>query len=273
MSVMTSAADNVRMATRRVVVMGSMASGKTTLSISASSHAGDVIGQSAVQCTDTVLLSGDQEGVIGALDAGLTPRAVVDMTTCKTWQEYQTLLAQAFGELLPLIKSKDVKFIVVDMALPAKLIIEMVAPKDIKDWGKVAAEGLKFYQVFGALRGATIIANVQIKSAIAVVETAAGAAGAEAKAIGGERATFTADLTKSIFAPWAENSSLVLSREVKRKADPMKKDAPSARHFFTHTQSNSRMEAKSRFGSKLKATEPGERTLNSLLREAYGESL
>ena len=273
MTLLQTASQNLQQATRRVVVMGPMASGKTTLSVSASAHAGDTLPAKAADCKDLVLLSGDQEGVAGALDAGLTPRAVVDMTVAKTWQEYQALLAQAFAELLPLIKSKDVKFIVVDMALPAKLIIEMVSPKDIKDWGKVAAEGLKFYQVFGALRGATIIANVQIKSATAVVETAAGAAGAEAKAIGGERATFTADLTKSIFAPWAENSSLVLSREVKRKSDPMKKDAPSVRHFFTHTQSNSRMEAKSRFGSKLKATEPGERTLNSLLREAYGEHL
>ena len=273
MSVLQSAIQNIQQATRRIVVMGPMASGKTALSVSASAFAGDKLPAKAAICEDTVVMSGDQEGIAGAMDAGLTPGIVVDMTVCKTWAEYQGLLASAFGELIPMIKAGKVKFVVVDMALPSKLIIESVAPKDIKDWGKVAGEGLKLYQVFGALKGATIIANVQIKSATAVVETAAGAAGAEAKAIGGERATFTADLTKSIFAPWAENSSLVLSREVKRFKDPMKKDAPTERRYLTHTQSNSRMEAKSRFGSKLLPTEPGERTLNSLLRQAYGDML
>lgn len=274
MSVLTSASQNLKAANRRILVMGPPGSGKTTLSISASAHAGDTIPSKHLQmCSDVVLLSGDQEGVQGALDANLEPRAVVDMTTCADWVAYQKLLADALSELRPLVAAGEVKIIVVDLALPAKLIIDQIKPADIAGWGRVGAEGVKLYRIFGALPGATIIGNVQIKSATGAVENAVAAAAADAKAVGGERATFTADLPKSVLSPWMENSSLALSRESKRVKDTSQPGAPLTRKFSTHTQSNAKFEAKSRFGSKLLQTEPGERTLHSLLVQAYGENL
>jgi hypothetical protein len=59
---------------RRIVVMGSKGTGKTTFSVSASQFAGDRITGEVRQCKDTLVIQGDSEGVMGATDAGLTPK-------------------------------------------------------------------------------------------------------------------------------------------------------------------------------------------------------
>lgn len=273
MSLLSSSGQSLKSAARVLVVLGPPGSGKTTLSVSASSFAGDTISGGHRLCKDLVLISGDAEGVAGAMDAGLEPRAVADLTVCETWAAYQKALASVIEELKPLVDKGEVKYVVIDLALPGKLILDHVKPQQISDWPKVAAEGMMLYKSLRYLRGATIIANSQIKSSVGAVENDVAKAAAEAKAVGGERATFTLDLPKGIFSPWVENASLMLAREVKKQRDPMKKDAPARRVYFTHTSANARFETKSRFNSKIAPTEPGERSLNSILRDAYGENL
>ena len=84
--------------------------------------------------------------------------------------------------------------------------------------------------------------------------------------MGGERSTFTADLLKGVGALWTENSSLIFCRELRRR----KLDGKVVPEYLTHTQSNSKYEAKSRFRDVLAPTEPGDVTLNALLHRAYG---
>lgn len=282
MSVLESTGDHLKATTRRILVLGCSGTGKTTLSISASAHAGLVLPSAKrVLCSDVVLLSGDNEGVAGAVDANLEPRAVVDFTVCKDWVDYQRLLTQALNELRPLVAAKEVKYIVIDLALPERLIREQVNPDSSREWTAVAVQGSKLFSALGALKGATIIGNAQLKSAAVLNEYSTGKHGADqgaiaaadAKAVGGQRSTFTNDLVKGVGKIWVECSSFMLAREVRRIKDPMRKDAPIIRKFYTHTQSNPRFEAKCRFASKLLPTEPGERTLHSLLVQAYGDSL
>lgn len=273
MSVFKSAEAVTKEGSRRIIVMGAPGTGKTTFSLSASRHAGDVIGGKSAVCSDVAVLQGDSNGIAGAIDAGLTPGLVVDMTVCQTWPEYSKLLTAALVELKPLVDAGTVQYLVVDLSLPAKLLIDHIKPGDQQGWGKVAVESMTFYKAFGFLRGATIIANAQIKSAVAAVENSVAQAAAEAKAVGGERATFTADLVKSFYALWSENSSLTVSRELKKKRNPMKPNEPATAEFFSHCYGSSRFECKSRHQTKLLPTEPGARTLHSLLKDCYGENL
>jgi hypothetical protein len=251
---------------RKIIVSGFPGSGKSTLSVSASAYAGDTLPlQAAVNCKDVVVINGDSEGYYGAIDCGLSPQ-VADMTDLETWAAYYKRLTELVTELKT---HKDIKYVVVDMALPAKLIIDQISPTQISDWGKVAAEGLKFYRIFNALRGMTIIANCQVKPAQAAVETETARAASEAKAVGGERATFTLDLPKGIAGIWIENASLMLAREVKRVVDRTTKDAVAVRVFRTHTSASSRLEVKSRMASKLAPVLDGAWTLNKILKLAY----
>jgi hypothetical protein len=146
--------------------------------------------------------------------------------------------------------------------------LDKVAPKQISDWQAVGAQGLVLYRAFGPLRGKTIIANVHVKPLQAAVENDVAKQASEARAIGGERATFGLDLVKGVSSPWVENASLVLAREVKKLKDPKTKTTVG-REYFTHTSASSRLEVKSRFASKLAPVLDGSMTLNRILEIAY----
>lgn len=258
---------------RRIMVMGGSGTGKSTFSLSASSYAPDIIGKERVVCKDVVLLQGDIDGQMGAIDAGLTPGLVVDMNACKDWDAYEKLMGQAIMELRGMVAKGDIKYCVVDLELPAQLLIQKVSPNDQRGWGTVKAKSLEFFKAFGYIPGLTLIGNSQIKGAESPTETAATGAAADAKAAGGVRSTFTADLVTSFKAPWINNSSSVFAREIKKVKDPMKKDAPPRIEFFTHCYGSSRFEVKSRFMTKIAPTEPGERSLHSILKACYGDAL
>lgn len=250
---------------RRVIVSGFGGSGKSTLSVSASAFAGDTLPlPKPVDCTDVHVLNGDSEGFYGPIDSGLTPN-VTDFTQCETWADYQKLLKVTLKEL-----PVEHKYIVVDMALPSRLIVDSVKPQSIADWGKIGSIGLDFYKEFAKLSGRTVILNCQVKPAQAAVESDTAKAASEAKATGGERATFALDLPKGILAPWAENASLILARAVKKEKKGT--EAP-VRVYTTYTSASKRLETKSRFVSKLPAELPGSMTLNAILRTCYGENV
>lgn len=156
-----------------------------------------------------------------------------------------------------------------DLGLPAKLIDRSIDPSAQRDWKQVAIEGARLFNALSSLRGVTVIGNAQIKAAVSPGETLISADASTAKAIGGERSTFTIDLPKGIATMWLDNASFVFTREAKRVRQS---DGTTTRAFKTHTQSSQKFEAKSRAESRLAPTEPGDRSLHSLLQTAYGEA-
>jgi len=253
-------------------VVGSGGTGKTTFSVSASAFAGDTIPADKPRvCHDVAVLQADIEGVAGAWRAGFEPAYVYDLSNTATWTDYQSKLVEALRDLQPLFKSGDVKFLVVDLAHPNRLIQESVSPNVQKDWKGVASHGAKLFTAFAGLSGVTIIGNAQLKSSQAIGETAQAASAAEARAVGGQRSMFSNDLYKGVGSVWVENSSLQISRELKRVRDA--KTGQVVPTFFSHTQSNNKFEAKSRFRDVLKPTEDGNITLHALLKRGYGEAL
>lgn len=275
-AIITSATDNLKHSNRRLLVVGPRASGKTTLSLSASKHAPDTLpgpGEvcERIVCDDVLVIQGDNEGIMGAMDVGLEPGHVADMTMVKDWAGYKTRLAQVLTEMKPKFDDGSVRVVIIDLGFPARLIDRSIDPSVQKDWKLVATEGGTLFRALSGLRGVTVIGNAQIKASVTMVnEAQVTADAAAAKAIGGERSTFTVDLPKGIASHWLDNCSLVLAREAKRVKD---RNGNPTRAFRTHTQSSAKFEAKSRAGSKLSPTEPGDRSLRSLLARAYGEGL
>lgn len=270
MSVIQTAMQNLKTANRRILVTGPRGSGKTTLSVSASRHAGDTIGGGERKCDDVLVIQGDNEGVMGAMDAGLTPGFVLDTTGCRDWDAYCQCLAAGLRELQKPLLDGTIKVVIIDLAWPAKLIDESITDTSIARWGQVAKQGTRLFRALAGLKGVTVIGNAQIKASVSPTENDVAANASTAKAIGGERSTFTIDLPKGISSMWLDNCSFVLVRDSKRIKDAR---GEYQRTFRTLTQSNMKFEAKSRAGSKLKPTEDGNKSLFALLSEAYGESL
>ena len=274
MSIITTATQNLKHSNRRVLVVGARASGKTTLSMSASRYAGDTLPAAGevrprVVCEDTLVIQSDNEGIMGAMDAGLEPKYVLDMTAVSDWAAYTKRLAEGLTELKGPLTNGTIRVVIIDLAGPAKLIDRSIDPSVQKDWKLVANEGARLFRSLSGLAGVTVIGNAQIKAAVSMVnEAQATADAATAKAIGGERSTFTVDLPKGIASPWLDNCSFVLTREARRVKDAR---GNVVRAYRTLTQSSSRFEAKSRAESKLAPTEAGHHTLHALLTRAYGD--
>lgn len=250
--------------------MGPPGSGKSTLSASASNFAGDTLPLAKpVVCKDVAVIQGDAEGMVGARAVGMDIPNIYDMTACRDFTSYLKQLDADLRELRAEVASGAIKYVIVDLALPNTLLQAEIKPDNQKAWGEIRYHGMMLYKRFSALAGATIIANCQIKTSEAPGETMQAAAAQAARAVGGERNTYTADICKGVLAMWADNSSLTLS--VERKIDRTSKERTPK--TWVYTQSNGKFEAKSRFGSVLLPVEPGTRTLNSILRQVYGEAL
>lgn len=263
-----SASEYLKGANRRVLVVGAPGTGKTTFSVSASKHAGDRIpANPKVQCSDVVVFSGDNEGIQGAVDAGLVPAAVVALESVGSWVLYQKVVREALDQLRPKFESGELTNIVVDLELPGRLIDEAISPEVQKDWKLVANEGTKLFKLFSGLSGVTVIGNAQLKAASSPGETNQAIDAANAKSVGGERALYTTDLHKGVKQLWINNNSLMVAREAKRER--VGKDTKIT--YYSHTESSHKFEAKSRFRSVIAAVEPGEVTLRNMLArmEAY----
>lgn len=267
-----SIVENVRQSNRRMLVMGPPGSGKSTFSASASAFAGDTLPlKERVVCKDVAVIQGDTEGMLGAYSAGLEIPNVYDMTVCNSYDEYVTTLRADLREIAADVKAGTIKFLIVDLALPNRLLQVKLKPSNQKEWGELGFEGFMFFKMFSGLRGCTVIGNAQIKTTESPGETAQAAAAAAAKSVGGERNTYTMDLVKGVGFQWQEHSSLTVSVERKLMRDPITKAKQP--EYRIHTQSNGKFEAKSRFGSVLNAELPGTMTLNAILRQGYGEAL
>lgn len=248
---------------RRILVVGSGGTGKSSFSVSASAFAGSTMPEpKRVVCRDVAVFSGDVDGMRGPLDSGYVVPNIADMSQCRDWPEYEAVLAASLSAM-----PKDVRVVVVDLALPFQLIKEHVMPQDIAGWGKVAKVGMQFWRALNSLRNITLIGNAQLTSGIKAMESDAAAAAAQARSIGGQRAAYAIDAVKSLINPWKENSSFILVRKLTRERDP-KTGTWNTRHW-TQTQSNDDYEAKSRAKSVLAPVEPGNKTLKSLLEQAY----
>lgn len=248
---------------RRILVVGSGGTGKSSFSVSASSHAGKTMPEPRpVACKDVAVFLGDVDGMRGPMDTGYTVPNIADMSQCRDWAEYEALLARSLNSL-----PKHVRVLVVDLALPFQLIKEAVAPVDVAGWGKVAKFGMQFWRALNSVKNVTLIGNAQLTAGIKPLESEAAAAAAQARAIGGQRTAFAIDAVKSLINPWKENSSFILVRKMTRERDP-KTGVWSIKHW-TQTQSNEEYEAKSRAKSVLAPVEPGNKTLRSLLDQAY----
>ena len=270
-----SVADNLRLATRRMIVMGPPGSGKSTFSASASKFAGDTLPVNPpCVAEDVVVIQGDTEGMLGPLSCGISVPHIFDMTDCPDWDTYmRTIRTDLRKEILPMVQDGQVRIIIVDMSLVNTLINAKIMPDNQKAWGAVKYEGMMFYKLFSSLRGCTVIANAQIKTTESPGETIQAAAAATARAVGGERSLYTADVYKGVGGMWADNSSLTVSIERKQVKDPANPAAKKVLKSTIYTQTNARFEGKSRFGSALLPEEPGSRTLYSIMKQVYGESL
>jgi len=270
MSLIKSASESLKTANRRILVMGPRGTGKTTFAVSASRYAGDTVGGDPRKCDDVLVIQGDNEGHMGAMDAGLIPGMVLDTTDCNDWAAYQSRLAGGLRELERPLFDGTIKVVIIDLSWPAKLIDRSIDPSVQKDWKLVANEGGRLFRALSGLKGVTVIGVAQIKASSSPGETQQSIDAGTAKAIGGERSTFTVDLPKGIATMWLDNCSFCFTREAKRV-----KDAKGVvkREFRTLTQSSAKFEAKSRAETKLAPTEPGNRSLYALLREVYGEAL
>lgn len=267
-----STSQNMRGGTRRILFEGPPGSGKSTYSASASNFAGDNLPLTEpVVCKDVAVIQGDNEGMVGARSCGLEIPNIFDMTNCASWDEYKSQLTADLKELGPMVASGEIKFLIVDLGFADTLLQSQVKPAQQKDWGIIRFESMMFFKAFSRLVGATIIGNCQIKASEAPGELVGAANAATAKAIGGERSTFCADLSKGMGQLWKDNVSLLATVERTLTRDPVTKQKSA--EVKVYTQPNGKFEAKSRFGNVLKPVESGAETLNSLLRRCYGENL
>lgn len=264
-----SVTETLKRASRRILVTGSSGTGKTTFSVSASAYAGDTIpAPTPRMCKDVAVIQGDTEGVTGAWRAGFEPFYVYDLSSSSTWAQYESALLGALREIKA---TPEIKYVVVDLALPNRLIHAAVQPNNPAQWAQLSQLGASFFNAFTALSGVTTIGNAQLKPSAGIVESANAADASHVRAVGGERCTYTPDLYKGVGLLWTEHVSLHVARELRRKkAD---KVGGAVAHYSSHTQSNGRFEAKSRFHDVLLPTEPGERTLHSILKAAYQDAL
>jgi hypothetical protein len=257
---------------RRIVVMGSKGTGKTTFSVSASQFAGDRITGEVRQCTDTLVIQGDSEGVMGATDAGLIPSYVLDMTHTKTWAAYEQLVVKGLTELKPKLDDGTIKVIVIDLAYPARLIEDEIAPKDPAGWSRVKAKGSSLYRALAGLKGVTVVANCQVKASAPLIPNQSAEHAAEARAIGGEVSQLTMALTNGIAELWRDNASFILTRESRRgKAGLNGTEGPAT--YWTFTQSTKKYQAASRAKSILPAKMEGDITLRAILNKVYGDAI
>lgn len=273
-SLIQTAKQSLQTSNRRILVTGPRGTGKTTFAVSASTKAGDKLVGEVRDCDDTLVIQGDTEGVMGAVDAGLHPGMVVDMTDCADWAAYQHRLVTVLKELATQLKDGTIKVIVIDLALPAQLIVAHVNPTSISEWQPVKTEGAKLFRAFSSLRGVTVVGICQVTSSMVLGEgTAKGAQqsavdAATALAIGGERSTFKEDLVKGVATPWLDHTSFIFTRDSKRKRGP---DGSPCKVFYTLTQSTQKFAAKSRAESILPPLLEGDRSLRSILNEVYGK--
>ena len=267
-----SARDIMRQSGHRILIMGPRGSGKTSFAVSGSRNAGDVVMGTHRDCSDVMVVQGDHEGIMGALDCGLEPGSVLDMVHVKSWKEYQERLLMGLRQAYKMHARGELSTIVLDLAWPARLIESEINPTQAQDWGQVKQAGQKLFAYFSHVPGVTVIGISQIKSSMVLGEDSRKGASAgtlltaDARAIGGQRSNYSADLTKGVVTPWLDNCSFIFARRVRRVSDG---DA-SKRSFSTITQSNREFEAKSRAASTLKPTEDGNASLFSLLSRAYG---
>ena len=277
MSLIQSAKESLKTSNRRILVMGPRGTGKTTFAVSASAKAGDTLTGEVRDCDDVLVIQGDTEGIMGAVDAGLHPGMVLEMTDCDTWPAYQARLINGLKELADKLTDGTIKVIVIDLAHPAQLIVSHVAPTQISDWQAVKAEGAKLFRAFSRYRGVTVVGICQVTSAMVLGEGSSKGAqagaidAATALAIGGERSTFKEDLVKGVATPWLDHTSFIFTRDSKRKRSDDGKGF--RKEFFTLTQSTMKFAAKSRAESVLPQLLPGERSLRSILNQVYGESV
>lgn len=276
MSLIQSSQESLKTSNRRILVMGPRGTGKTTFAVSASAKAGDTLTGAPRDCDDVLVIQGDTEGIMGAVDAGLSPGMVLDMTDCESWPAYQARLINGLKELEAKLTSGGVKVIVIDLALPAQLIVAHIKPTEISHWQAVKVEGAKLFRAFSRYRGVTVVGICQVTSSMVLGEGSskgaqAGAVdAATALAIGGERSTFKEDLVKGVATPWLDHTSFIFTRDSKRKRGV---DGVSRKEFSTHTQSSLKFAAKSRAESVLPQLLPGDRSLRSILNQVYGESV
>lgn len=269
-----TAAQALSRSNRRILVMGPRGTGKTTFSVSASKHAGDTITGPRRVCSDVLVFQGDNEGIMGALDAGLITDNVIDMSSVPDWNAYTKKLAHGLKYFDKALRDGTIKVIIVDLNWPARLIDRIAPPND---YGKtMALQGARVFDAFSPYRGVTVIGNAQMKAHTVFGEesrkgaTDSAIAAAHVRSIGGERSSYTIDLPKGVAASWLDNSSFVFTRKRRRVRDM---ENSVMLEYSTVTQSTSLYEAKSRAQSKLKTIEPGEITLRALLMRAYGEAV
>jgi len=268
-----TATQAVSRSNRRILVMGPRGTGKTTFSMSASNHAGDRITGPKRMCSDVLVFQGDNEGIMGALDAGLVCDRVIDMSGLSDWLSYTKKLAHGLRYFDKALRDGTIKIIIIDLNCPARLI-DRTAP--LNDYGKtMAAQGARIFDAFSPYRGVTVIGNAQMKVHTVFGEdsrkgaTDNAIAASHARSIGGERSSYTIDLPKGMASMWLDNCSFVFTRKRRRVRD-LENDV--VLEYSTVTQSTSLYEAKSRAQAKLKTVEPGEISMRALLTRAYGEA-
>lgn len=267
------------------LALGAKSVGKTTFVASGSMHAPDIIGSAKADCPDVVFIQFDANGVSGALNAGLNP-GVIDLSHCGDWDQMKIGLAQAIHHLKPLCASGEVRIVGIDLGAIDNAIRawtagiklgDLAAGKLDKDpavalasrdkdlnWTAAGAQGLMVYSALSQLQCLVIgMAHLQLtnNNPMRDKESAEMKLAREIKSIGGESSKLKANLFGGFEKPWMTNSDFTIARELKDGK------------FYSHIEGNEMFEAGNRFRNILKPTEPGERSLNSLLKQVEAKIL
>jgi hypothetical protein len=214
-----------------------------------------------------LIFNGDKGGHEGAVDAGLTPKYVVDIHECETWDAAGRTMIAVMQELAPKLQDGTIQVIVLDLAHLARLIQDkFVTGSNPNQWQEVANAGAQLFKLVTRYPGITVVANCQSKSSTPVVANEAVLTSITAKSVGGERSAVKPDLPVGIERFWKEHATLILHVENRRKKIGEKIMVTR----LINTQPSMRFEAKTRASSKLLPQEDGTQTLRSILQRIYG---
>lgn len=259
------------LSSRVLLVLGSKSVGKTTFCVSGSQYTPATLpAKPTIHCKDVVILQSDTGGVLGPLALGLEPD-VVDLSGCTKMQDWDKLFNEAVRDLRPLFANGTYRVLGIDLTALDKMwrqvFVAEAETDSPKNWDSVSAKALAVYRMLRDLPNVTLVgmAHVNVPAEIASRTDATVLtrmqASRDAQAVGGERATMTADLSKGFKSVWVNNADAVLA--LRRK-----KEGGVAKHTVRLTPNKS-IESGGRWESYFKDEEPA--LLYPMLKTVYGD--
>ncbi len=272
---------------RIFLITGSPKTGKTTLAVSASQFAPDTLpAKPGVDCDDTLVIQLDSDGTLGAADAGLFPK-VLDLSGAGGYENIDKELAKAIPMIREAVTKGEIRNVCIDLTVLDREIrlyaagdrggaksslgnADVTLSGDV-NWNLVSARGLTLMRAFKTLP-CTVIGMAHLrrtdnnyflkdgeKKAVEKVN--------DIRGIAGDKAQFTADLSKGVYDPWVHACSGIFVTEVRQVQVGSGLKPKIEKQYVTHTGATPEFEAGARRSSVLQGMET--RSLNAILRDMY----